>query len=369
MTGPTRSLLWKPGAAGALRLLPRRYEHTWEIYASLLFLVFFFAGLRDASVLEAAAALAATVVFLGLYFFAHWLRPPRPLWPASGMIGLGLAFLPYNPGASVFFCYAATTASLLLPFGWALVAVAASLASFLSAGAALHFGEDALAINSLVVLCTSAIYMQVRRGEEARAHLYWREEELAELHKASERRRIAQDLHDHLGHALSLMAVKAELARKLGGARAHDELGDIAATARETLAQVRHVIGGHYQTAFGDEIKRAETLLRGAEIKTSVRVDLVSPLPPRQDAMFALILREAVTNIIRHSRARNCEINLRADAGQACLSIHDDGRGARSFAGMGVRGMRERAEQMGAVLSIEGEGGVRIEIVAPISTA
>lgn len=314
------------------------------------------------------AALAGLALFLVLFFKAHWLQPPHPIWPALGMLGLGAVFLPHNSGASVFFCYAATTASLLLPLGWALAAVTTSIAAFLAAALYAKFGSNALALNTLVIICTSAIYMQVRVSEAAHVRLYWREEEIAEFHKASERRRIAQDLHDQLGHSLSLIAVKAELAGKVTeNEQARSEIRDIAAAARATLTEVRHVIGGRYRTALDDELIRAEALLRSAAIAPQAGLDLKTALAPAQDGFLALVLREAVTNIVRHSGAKTCRIMVQSDETRIALRVADDGHGARLYAGLGVTGMRERAERMGGTFAIDGGDGTVVEVVVPAS--
>ena len=355
-----------------MRLLPPRFSQTWEIYASLLFLGFFVFGVRADEPWSLALAGAALAVFLALFFWAYWLSGPGVLAPAIGMSAIGLAFLPANGGASVFLSYAVAICGLQLPPSWSIPASLAILASLLIVAVLAGYDPNYLAINSLVIVAVAAIYIQVRRSESVTARLRLREEELAFVHKRAERRRIAHDLHDHLGSALSLIAVKAELARRLGGegiAGVRGELADIADTARATLSDVRQVIADYRATAFDGELQRAMVLLRSNGVTIDVDVAPALGVDAKCENMLALILCEAATNVARHARAKHCKIKTEPKPGGFRLVIADDGCGARDYDGLGVRGMRERALQIGAAFSIVRANGTVVTIDAPFAAS
>jgi two-component system sensor histidine kinase DesK len=363
----TETAWWRRG----VRLLPPRFSQSWEIYASLLFLGFFILGVPVAEPWAVVVAAVALAVFLVLFFWAYWLSGVRVLLPAAGMVAIGLGLLPSNGGASAFLGYAVAICCLQLPASWSVPVSVGILATFLMGAGFAGYDPNYLAINSLVIVAVAAIYIQVRRSESVTARLRLREEELAFVHKRAERRRIAHDLHDHLGSALSLIAVKAELARRLGGegiAGVRDELSDIAATSRATLNDVRQVIGDYRATAFEGELQRAIVLLRSNGLTVDVDVAGALGVDAKSENMLAMILCEAATNVARHARADTCSIKTEPRAGGFRLVIADNGCGARDYDGLGVRGMRERALQIGASFSIARANGTVVTVDVPVSS-
>ena len=355
---------WRRG----VRLLPPRFSQSWEIYASLLFLGFFVLGVPAGKPWDAVLAATALAVFLVLFFWAYWLSGTRVLLPAAGIVAIGLALLPANGGASAFLSYAVAICCLQLSPSWSVPVSLGILASFLIAARFAGYDANYLAINVLVIVAVAAIYIQVRRSESVTARLRLREEELAFVHKRAERRRIAHDLHDHLGSALSLIAVKAELARRLGGegiAGVRGELADIADTARATLSDVRQVIADYRATAFDGELQRATVLLRSNGLTVDIDVASALGVDAKCENMLAMILCEAATNVARHARAKTCRIKTEPRPGGFRLVIADDGCGARDYDGLGVRGMRERAIQIGAAFSIVRTNGTVVTIDVP----
>ena len=140
------------------------------------------------------------------------------------------------------------------------------------------------------------------------------DEEIEHLAKVAERERIARDLHDLLGHTLSLITLKAELARKLvdrDPQRAKQEMLDVEQTSRAALADVREAISGYRGEGLAAELIRARKTLETAGI--SVDSDIAElPLTPAQETVLALALREAMTNVVRHAQARRCSVQLAA---------------------------------------------------------
>ena len=185
----------------------------------------------------------------------------------------------------------------------------------------------------------------------------------ATLAIVAERDRVARDVHDVLGHSLTVLSVKAELAGRLidiDPERAKAELASIQDTARQALAEVRATVGGLRAGNLEAEIAAAPQVLADAGIKTKIN-GAVADTDPRHRALLAWVLREAVTNVVRHSRAHAVTVELRADG----LRVSDDGQGLNGSEGNGLRGMRERVEQAGGTLRLDGSRGTALEVSLP----
>ncbi len=192
-------------------------------------------------------------------------------------------------------------------------------------------------------------------------------QELAVAAVAAERARIGRDLHDILGHSLTAITVKAGLARRLleqGADGAQSEIADIERMAREALADVRATASGYREVSLGSELSVAATVLRAAGI-TSALPQSVENVEPAARELFGYVVREAVTNVVRHSRASHCVIAVGVDT----VEIRDDGVGAdRSDAsGSGLAGLAARVREAGGTLDagpISG-GGFSVRATLP----
>jgi two-component system, NarL family, sensor histidine kinase DesK len=184
----------------------------------------------------------------------------------------------------------------------------------------------------------------------------------------AERERIARDLHDVLGHTLSVIILKSELAGKLidrDPARAKAEIGDVERTSREALAEVRNTIRGYRLNSLAAELKQAESTLQLAGVAVKSETSEVA-LTPAQESVVALVVREAVTNVVRHAAAKNCRVHLASANGSCVLEVQDDGRGAVRSEGNGLRGMRERVEALGGTLQFKSSSGTSLKIQFPL---
>jgi two-component system sensor histidine kinase DesK len=197
-------------------------------------------------------------------------------------------------------------------------------------------------------------------------------ERLARLAVDEERSRFSRDLHDLLGHTLSVMVVKAQAVRRLAerdpaGAAAHG--GDIEAIGRQALAEVRDAVAGYRTARLSQELRNAHLALTAA----NVRVDIIGPdgdLPDEIDSLFGWVVREAATNVLRHAAAQRCRITVTSGAEAADVEIVDDGRGGPGPDGSGLRGLRERVEGRGGVLTAAATpSGFRLAVSAPTRTA
>ncbi|HEU4559772.1 MAG TPA: sensor histidine kinase, partial [Longimicrobium sp.] len=200
------------------------------------------------------------------------------------------------------------------------------------------------------------------------ARLRLAQDEVRHLAAVAERERIARDLHDVLGHTLSLIVLKSQLASRLAGRdpeRAAQEIRDVEQVSRKALAEVREAIRG-YRGSLEDEIARAGSLLRAAGIHAELSVELL-PMHRAAEEALALALREAVTNTVRHAEASTCTVRISAADGTCTLVVADDGRGVIRSEGQGLRGMRERVEALGGRVAWECRGGTTLIVTMPVS--
>lgn len=198
-------------------------------------------------------------------------------------------------------------------------------------------------------------------------------EELAVLAVTRERLRFARDLHDLLGHSLSSISLKGQLARRLVAtdSAAAAEIGDIESIAQQALAEVREAVTGYRQRTLVEELDAARSTLAAAGIEVSGHLE-GEPLPVELDTLLGWVTREATTNVLRHSRARHCGIRLRHNATMLSLEIDDDGVGAADYvAGNGLAGLAERVTAVGGRLDAGPApgGGFRVAARLPVVSA
>lgn len=234
-----------------------------------------------------------------------------------------------------------------LPLIWAVTVAAATFVG--SVVAAVSFDADQGGwIVAFIVLSIGVMTGGIRLMSERSARYTVLERELG---LAAERERVARDVHDVLGHSLTVVTVKAELAERLidlDPERARSELKDIQELSRQALAEIRETVGGLRAARLGVELAAARTALSGAGIRAGVPED-GDEVDPRHRTVLAWVLREAVTNVVRHSDANTCRVVL----GPNLLRVSDDGRGVDGNPpGNGLRGVRERVERAGGRLSI-----------------
>ena len=363
-----------------MRLLPKDHALGWTPYAWLIYLPVLFVQpvLRPTSPLVWAFHVAGALVFIGSYFRAHWVSGRQLRSHVVLETALGIAFSPINTGAYVFFTYAASagarTERAREAVWWIVVVTAVGLCTAYATHAPLYYWIGH-------AVCTPLIGgVSLHRAQTDRANNCLRaaNEEIQRLAAVAERERIARDLHDVLGHTLSLIVLKSELASRLAErepTRAMREIRDVEDVSRQALKEVRKAIRG-YRAGLDDELVRARHLLDAAGI--SAVVDWSSEpidLEERLEETLALALREAVTNVARHSRARRATIRLWRDAPSATfrLEVADDGLGGRGGApreGNGLRGMRERIEALNGVLTIDAtHTGTRLAVALPLRSS
>ena len=340
-------------------------------YVWLLYSVFFFIDpmiRRDARYWLQCLAIFA--VFLALYVWCVETSRPR-LQPALvGLMALlGVATIHFNPGSSAFFIFAAA----LLPFTVGSMRTAA----WLMFGEILVVGAEWLvlrdnwvnfAMTAMLICVVGGGNLFMAERKRASAKLQAALNENIALAAVAERERIARDLHDVLGHTLSVIVLKAELAGRLMGrddARAAAEIADVERTARTALAEVREAIGGYRAKGLRAEVEQARLTLDAAGVEL-----LCESRPPelkaREETVLSLAVREAVTNIVRHAGATKCTMRFATTPdGFASLEVEDNGSARIAREGNGLRGMRERVQELGGRFRIEADGGTKLVIELP----
>lgn len=333
--------------------------------------------------------LGGVALFGGIFLRLLWLHEPLQLVPARPSEVLKcrvtIAFLMALAGALNFvqgaawgmlFLYHINVAAgimLLRRDAYLVIAVTAAITWVLAA----PFGQTWVVVPAAALgLWATAFVSQVSAVVELRTA----REELARLAVAEERLRFARDLHDLLGHSLSLITLKNELAGKLLPAspeRAAKEIREAEAVARRALREVREAVAGYRQPTLVEELHGAGQMLNAAGIACRIE-NSAGLLPKSVEAILAWAVREGITNVIRHSGAGHCTIRLVRGDGAVYLEVRDDGRGHEArrgradslSGGSGLAGLAERvADFAGAQFeaSPPPEGGFRLSVSLPLA--
>ncbi len=326
---------------------------------------------RPPSTADVVAFALGVAVFLPLYFVGYGASGRRLLACVAGILVVGFALQPAGGVWGVFAVYAAALGAYVRPTRHALATLAAIGIAVLAFAwlRGLPFFDWAFTVffGALVGLSSLAS----ARIEAQNRELALSREEVRRLATAAERERIARDLHDVLGHTLTVVAVKADLAGKLlerDAAGARREIEEIRDTARRSLAELRVAVTGMRSTTFAAEIAGARAALASAGLAHDVRV-AAGALPPPVENALAYVLREAVTNVVRHAEASRVTIDLARDGAEARLEIRDDGRGGARPEGNGIAGMRLRLVPLGGRLEMDGRDGTRVVARVPVGGA
>ncbi len=321
-------------------------------------------------------------LFLLVYFALNKAETKRRQYALLiALLVIGIADYPRNEGASSFFIYVAGYAPFFVPR-------MATVLGLILADACLLFAEGwwlighplsqnevhgsiNLGIAVFFVTVVGISNLVVAEGKRSDRKLRRAEREIVELAAVAERERIARDLHDVLGHTLSVIVLKAELAGKLieqNPNRAAAEIADVERTARTALAEVREAIGGYRTQGLHAELSLARRALDAAGVALTLsEMEPTLPLNPEVQTVLSLTLREAVTNIVRHAHATHCRVSVTSEQGRLALTVEDDGLHPAPREGNGLRGMRERVQRIGGRFSLETAAGTRVRVELPVA--
>ncbi|RSD10520.1 sensor histidine kinase [Amycolatopsis eburnea] len=284
------------------------------------------------------------------------------------MNALGVATLATTSASGFVLLYGTAVLVFLLPAAWSVIldvgALAAGAVVLLVEGRFLADYGDLITVASvtLAMFFMANLVRAVRRLERAN-------EEIATLAVANERQRVARDLHDLLGHSLTTITVKAGLARRVLESsgdipRTVEEIREIESLTRSALSDVRATVSEYREVSLSAELVGARAALRAAEIDADLP-HAVDNVRPELQNTFGYVLREAVTNVLRHSGAKQVKVRL----GDTWLEVEDDGRATGVVAGNGLRGLSERLAAVGGALRTSARPGggllVRAEVPQP----
>ncbi|MCH9680949.1 MAG: sensor histidine kinase [Deltaproteobacteria bacterium] len=345
--------------------------YVWLLYLGFVFLIPVFGGFTQ-HLSVWVASVVATAVFLPVYFYGYWVEGPRLMLLAMVIAGIGTLLTPFNPGSNTFFIFSAFFAgrSVHRPIhGLATVGVVVFITALVSWWLAptIFFWGPAMLGASIVGLWGILATQRTREVAELRIA----RAEVEALARIAERERIASDLHDLLGHTLSVIALKSELAQRLVSRdpeRAEQEMTDVQGVARQALSEVRTAVGG-YRVGSGaglrQELDGAAAALEAAGVELVVDEGpehVGARLDATHEGVVALAVREAITNVMRHARAQSCTISFFGDDQEYGVEIADDGRGMGGHPGQGLLAMQRRVEALGGRLSIEDRNGTRLRL-------
>ncbi len=356
-------------------LLPREMDELgWQPVFWLAYLGFLFMpGLIDMGSPDwLIGTLLSIPVFLVLYFrgFRH---SGDALWPyLLSMCALGYVLAPIHPNANTYLIYAAVFAPFLRRgLRVTMTFIVVMLLVFAVESSLLGINFIGLYIASFVAVAAgfgNHFYIVNTRKQ---AELRLSHDEIRRLAGMAERERIGRDLHDLLGHTLSLVALKSELASRLCERDPHAarrEIDEVQRVARDALSQVRLAVTGIRAAGIAAELASARLLLEMDAITLDYEGGDIG-MPVDVETVLALVIREAITNVQRHARATEVSVKFSSDAESLRLTILDNGRGSEVIAGNGLKGMRERIQALGGSLHIESARGrgTKLEASVPIS--
>jgi two-component system sensor histidine kinase DesK len=310
------------------------------------------------------------VVFLALYFGIPNTKGRVQQSLFLLMFLLGFVYFPYNESASGVFVYPIVMLAFVVRDTRVYLSLlAATLIGILLETWLFHMPWWAGGYGVFFSLVLGVSNLAYSRQQQASYMLQRANEEIEHLAQVAERERIARDLHDLLGHTLTVIAIKSELANRLlerDPQRAKQEMVEVEQTARKALAEVREAVVGYRSEGFPAEVLSARRTLQSANVSLQTDIALVE-LPTAVTNVLCLCLREAVTNIVRHSKATTCQVRLARNSTEFLLSVEDNGVGVRSSEGNGLRGMRERVEGLRGTMRIAygAEVGTHLTVELP----
>jgi two-component system sensor histidine kinase DesK len=287
-----------------------------------------------------------------------------------GLAMFGILLVPFYSGSVSYFIYGCVSCSLssrrLAPF---LLRLFLLNTLFLLIAWQVGYPWQALVAFPMMTITIALVTHVERIGHEKDAALKLSHDEVRRLAATAERERIGRDLHDLLGHTLSLITLKLELSGKLfdrDTEAARREVLEAEKVARHALAEVRCAVTGFRATDLAAELASARLLLESS----AAQLDYGQPprMPVEIERALALVLREAVTNIARHAAATQASVSFESIDGGLCLTIADNGRGGVAEEGNGLTGMRERVRALGGRLQIHSQRGqgTRLRALVPL---
>lgn len=318
---------------------------------------------------QIVVAVAVLLAFVWCYFWAYRVPTAQMHWPVLCMLTLAVGVTPLNPGSIALFAYAGFFIGFARPLRQAIVALLAVLLIMLALHSALGFnGTFFLLYGGLLVLTVTGFGVLERQRQLRLRQQQRSQEEIAQLAQMVERERIARDLHDIMGHSLSSIVLKADLAKALLKAGNSEEaalhLTELAQVARDSLSQVRQTVSGYKHKGLLAEVSTLVQRLREHGFAVTLEGE-VPKLAAREESALILVLTELVTNILRHSKGDSCRISFREQDQGFVMEVADNGEVTNFGFGNGLTGVTERLHALQAKLDYQLDAGCQLKIWLP----
>ena len=312
------------------------------------------------------AMATALLIFLYCYFWAYRCNRNEMVKPVVGIVVVATLITPVNYGAIALFAYAGFFIGYACRLQRYLLLMTMLIVLLVLLYALLGIQWELFLLMGIPVVLGVSLLGRVEQAKQ-RQRLAERQsaDEIKQLATMVERERIGRDLHDILGHTLSSIILKADLAKKLlmhqQTDAARQQLSELSQIARDALSQVRQSVSGYKHQGLTAEVTKLLNRLRDAGFQAELHGELPI-LDPRRETAVVLALTELVTNIMRHSQGDSCQLSFVQQGKQLQIQLSDNGRCSELKEGNGITGLRERLAAIGATLALEQSDGVTASI-------
>ncbi|WP_293746610.1 sensor histidine kinase [uncultured Paraglaciecola sp.] len=366
-------------------LLPRNLNEQFSPYVWLIYLPLFFVPVvfLHQNPMDLLWTFLALIVFLGLYFHSYWVKSQDVIYYIVGIILLGTLAALITPTASTLFIYAGAFCSRLKPLKYA-VFVLLVLLIWIAAISWFFRFEFYFYIPTLVFsLIVGVLNIYQYALHQNKQALILSRKETQRLAKVAERERIARDLHDLIGHTFSVITLKADLAGRLldkgqdqDFEKARTEIKQLEEISRNALSQVREVVSGYRTSDLLSELANAKNVFASVDIDFKYQFENIDEqqieLDSASNKELAIVLRELVTNIIKHAQATQVTVTIKHENDKIVLAMQDDGQGFENsqHKGFGIKGIEERIQKLKGFVNIKTGGqytGTLSEIGLPMT--
>lgn len=321
---------------------------------------------------EFVAAIIAFALFLPLYYDAYYKKGVRAWFAITAITVISIALATLTASASIFFVYAVKIATQsqrsVTRVAWLCCIFIAVIIPAITGHVSWYFSTGCLLFGPLVAVATATNSKLQYQAEI----LLKNQVEIRDLAITAERERIARDMHDTMGHVLTVVTAKSDLALRLVDKdtnQAKQEIRDINITGRQALKDVRSVIAGMENTSITNELGHCRYLLETADVHVDI-ANNTHTLPEHYQHALGMIIREATTNVVRHANANRCSVSLTHTSNLLTLAIKDNGNGGSFMAKTGLSSMKARADQLGGQFYIKPstETGTDLIVTVPLES-
>jgi two-component system sensor histidine kinase DesK len=315
-------------------------------------------------------SLAVLIPFIASYFWTYRCNARSAYRPILVMVMLGTAITPINPGSISLFTFAGFFIGFFYPFKTSIFALFSLAGLMFILNAICGFGNYYFPLYGIgLILGIGMFGVAERKRYQHKLKEQQSTQEISALATMLERERIARDLHDIMGHSLSSIALKAELAEKLLVKQEYElaaiQLTELGQIARESLSQIRHTVSDYKHKGLATCVTQLCKTLRDKGISVELGGNIPT-LPAQMESQLGLILTELVNNILKHSHASQCNIDFIQQSNRLLVEVKDNAPAKPLVEGNGLTGIRERLDNLGGNLTYNLEQGYEFSISLPL---